>query len=139
MHALIAAALLVYVAALATMSAQEKTAWDGVYAAPQAARGEARYAEACATCHGADMAGGPGVPGVTGIEFMFKYNGKTVADLFDYLTQNMPPGQQGSLTDAQYLDLTAAILKGNGFPQGAADLPPDRASLAAIRLTRNRP
>ena len=136
MKHLIRAAALVFAAALSTVSAQDTTVWDGVYTAAQAERGDKRFADTCASCHGADMAGGPGIPGVTGIEFMFKYNNKTVGELFDYLKENMPPGQQGSLTDAQYLDLTAAILKGNGFPEGSTELAADAATLKTIRITR---
>ena len=138
MKVLLPAALL-FVAALSTAHTQEKTVWDGVYTAAQAERGDKRFAADCATCHGADMAGGPGVPGVTGIEFMFKYNNKTVGELFDYLKQNMPPGQQGSLTDPQYLDLVAAILKGNGFPEGMSELPSDAAALKTLTITRAKP
>jgi cytochrome c len=139
MRALIPAALLVFGAALSTTSAQDKTVWDGVYTPAQAERGDKRFADACAPCHGADMAGGPGIPGVTGIEFMFKYNNKSVGELFDYVKQNMPPGQQGSFTDAQYLDMVAAILKGNEFPAGTNDLPAETAGLQGIKITRSKP
>jgi S-disulfanyl-L-cysteine oxidoreductase SoxD len=130
-------AALLFVAALVTVQGQEKTAWDGVYSAPQAERGAKRFADNCAACHGEDMAGGPGIPGVVGIEFMFKYNDKPVSELFDYVKQNMPPGQAGSLTDPQYLDIVAVILKGNEFPAGSADLDP--ASLKEIKITRSKP
>jgi S-disulfanyl-L-cysteine oxidoreductase SoxD len=137
MKAFIVPAALVFLAALTSTAAQEKTAWDGVYSAAQAERGAKRYADNCAACHGEDMAGGPGIPGVVGIEFMFKYNGKPVSELFDYVKQNMPPGQAGSLTDPQYLDVVAAILKGNEFPAGSADLDP--AALQGIRITKTKP
>jgi cytochrome c len=120
------------------VQAQDRTVWDGVYTTVQAERGATRFAETCAACHGEDMAGGPGIPGVTGIEFMFKYNDKTVGELFDYVKMNMPPGQQGSLTDTQYADVVAAILKGNEFPAGATDLPPDAKALEQVRITRAR-
>jgi cytochrome c len=138
MRALLPAAALFFLAAAISTHTQEKTVWDAVYSAAQAERGDKRFAEACAPCHGADMAGGPGIPGVTGIEFLFKYNNKTVGELFDYLKENMPPGQQGSLTDTQYLDVVAAILKGNGFPEGPSELATDPAALKTIRITRAR-
>jgi mono/diheme cytochrome c family protein len=128
-----------FLAAWGTVQGQNKTVWDGVYTAAQAERGAKRFEETCAACHGADMAGGPGIPGVTGIEFMFKYNKTSVGELFDYVKQNMPPGQAGSLTDPQYLDVVAVILKGNGFPEGATELPADAGALKAIAITRDKP
>ena len=131
-------AALGFVAALATAvgSAQERTVWDGVYSAAQAERGVKRYEENCSACHGADMMGGPGVPGLAGAEFLFNWNNKTAADLFEFLKTNMPPGQQGSLRDDQYLDIAAAMLKTNEFPEGAADLPADVTALKRIKITR---
>jgi quinoprotein glucose dehydrogenase len=137
MKTAILTAAVVFVAALSTVRTQEKTVWDGVYSAAQAERGAKRFADNCAACHGEDMAGGPGIPGVVGIEFMFKYSNKPVSELFDYVKQNMPPGQAGSLTDPQYLDIVAVILKGNEFPAGSADL--DQAALKEIKITKATP
>jgi mono/diheme cytochrome c family protein len=128
-----------FVAALCSVHAQDKTAWDGVYTAAQAERGAKHFADSCAPCHGADMAGGPGIPGLTGIEFMFKYNNKPVAELFDYMKTNMPPGQAGSLTDPQFVEVIAVVLKGNGFPEGSTDLPPDPQALKQVTITRAKP
>jgi mono/diheme cytochrome c family protein len=133
-----ALAAVVFIAALGAQ-AQEKTVWDGVYSAAQAERGVKRYEENCSACHGADMMGGPGVPGLAGAEFLFNWNNKTAGDLFDFLKTNMPPGQQGSLRDDQYLDIVAATMKTNGFPEGSADLPADLAALKTLTITRNKP
>jgi hypothetical protein len=53
------------------------------------------------------------------------------------MKMNMPPGQGGSLTDPQYVDVVAAVLKGNGFPEGTADLAPD--ALKGITITKAKP
>jgi quinoprotein glucose dehydrogenase len=139
----LAAALAVY-AFVSTVvaggqTAAERTVWDGVYTEAQAERGARRYADACAICHGAEMTGGPGVPGLAGVEFMFTYNNASALALFDYMKMNMPPGQQGTFSDAQYVELVAATLKRNGFPAGETDLPADPAALKAIRILRTRP
>ena len=132
--------LLVAVAALAAAAyAQEKNAWTGVYTAAQAERGMKRYEESCGACHGADLMGGPGIPGLAGAEFLFNYNNLTAADLFDFVKNNMPPGQQGSLNDQQYIDIVAAMFKANEFAAGSAELTPDLAALKAIRITRAKP
>jgi hypothetical protein len=52
---------------------------------------------------------------------------------------NMPPGQQGTLSDAQYVDVVAATLRRNGFPAGDTELPADLAALKTIRILRARP
>src|SRR5690349_6724690 len=90
-----------------------RTVWDGVYTAAQAQRGAKVYADQCSTCHGAEMKGGPGIPGLVGPEFQFSWNKKPVGAIFDYAKMNMPPGQAGSLSDQQYADILAAILHGD--------------------------
>ena len=115
------------------------TVWSGVYSAAQAERGEKRYADQCATCHGAEMAGGAGIPGLAGVEFLFGWNNRSLAELLDYLKQNMPPTQPGVLSDAQYADVIAAMLKANKFPAAASgEMPTDRAGLGPIRITREK-
>jgi S-disulfanyl-L-cysteine oxidoreductase SoxD len=119
--------------------AQEKNAWSGVYTAAQAERGLKRYEENCGACHGVDLLGGPGVPGLAGAEFLFNYNNLTAADLFEFVKKNMPPGQQGSLNDQQYVDIVAAMFKANEFAPGEAELTPDPAVLKTIKITRSKP
>jgi len=55
------------IASVATMSLSysavaayqaERSVWDGVYTAGQAARGDALWADKCSKCHGPDMTGG---------------------------------------------------------------------------------
>jgi mono/diheme cytochrome c family protein len=122
-------------------AAQENgtTVWSGVYSEAQAERGGKRYADQCANCHGAEMSGGAGVPGLAGVEFLFGWNNKSLADLLEYLRQNMPPTQPGALSDAQYADIIAAMLKANKFPPAATgEMPTDRAGLGPIRITREK-
>lgn len=120
------AAVMIVVAPAASLAAEGPQ-----FTAAQAARGEKAYADACALCHGADMAGGPGVPSLSGPDFAFGWKSKPTAELFDYIHKNMPPGQAGSLGDQQYLDIVAAILAKNGVAAGQTELAPDAPSLAA--------
>ena len=116
------------------------TVWDGVYSEPQAERGLKRYAASCEMCHGGEMTGGGGVPGLVGAEFLFGYSNKTAADLFTYLKENMPPGQAGSLSDQQYVDIVAAVFKANGFPASASrELPATAGGLGAVKILKARP
>jgi alcohol dehydrogenase (cytochrome c) len=138
--ALLGAAVLSAAAALAaagpSLSQAPRASAAGAFSAEQAAQGEKVYADHCAACHGADFAGGPGVPSLKGPEFMFGWNGKTVGQLFTYIHDNMPPGQAGALSDQEYTDIAAAILKANGFAPGAAAL---AAGPAAAAVTVGQP
>jgi len=116
-----------------------RTVWDGVYTTAQADRSAVRYADDCATCHAANMRGGPGGPNLTGVEFLFAWNGRTAGELFEFVQTSMPPGGGGTLRDAEVADMVAAIFARNGFPPSPdRELPADRASLESIRITRGR-
>ena len=52
-----------------TLSAQQKSQWEGVYSEAQAKRGEALYVRSCATCHGTDLKGGERAPALAGPAF----------------------------------------------------------------------
>ena len=99
-------------------SGSERSVNDGVFTAEQAERGADIYAQHCVECHGTNMRGGPASPGVAGLEFKFLWNGKTVGELYESARTKMPPGKAGLLSDQEYVDVMAAILKGNGFPVG---------------------
>jgi mono/diheme cytochrome c family protein len=117
-----------------------RNVWEGVYAADQAKRGAEAYKSSCAMCHGETMQGGGGIPAVAGPEFLFSWNGKTAAELFDYLRTMMPPADPGSLGDQKYADVMAAIFERNGFPANdKSELGPDPSVLAGILITRERP
>lgn len=100
-----------------------KAAGAGAYTADQAAQGRKTFEDNCSSCHGVDYAGGAGSPSLKGPEFMFGWTGKSAGELFSFIHDRMPPGQQGSLSDQQYTEVVAAILSANGFPAGAEALP----------------
>ena len=140
--ALAAAALAVVAAAAVNVvhAQAPRTVWDGVYTAAQAERGTKVYTDQCSTCHGSEMKGGPGIPGLVGPEFQFSWNKKPVGGIFDYAKMFMPPGQSGSLTDQQYVDIVAAVLQNNGFPPSpTAELPTTKSDLDAITFIDTKP
>jgi quinoprotein glucose dehydrogenase len=116
-----------------------KTVWDGVYTDAQAERGGALYATQCASCHGAEMRAGAGAPSLAGPEFTFGWDKKPLGGLFDFVKQNMPPGQAGALRDQEYADILAAILKRNGIPAAATELPAAKSDLDTITFVENKP
>jgi mono/diheme cytochrome c family protein len=116
-----------------------RTVWEGVYSTPQAERGAKLFGDQCSSCHGVEMKGGPGAPGLVGPEFQFSWDKKTVGALHDYAKMFMPPGQAGTLTDQQYADIVAALLQGNGFPAAAVELPAAKSALDQITILATKP
>jgi cytochrome c len=94
--------------------------------AEQAGQGQKLFADSCAKCHGASGTGGKAPPLVglaTGAlplnpppTAKYRKNQfRTVADIADFVTKNMPPNAPGSLTAEQYWSILAFDLKANGI------------------------
>lgn len=113
--------------------------WDGVYTAEQAQRGEQIYQTACQSCHAADMRGGPVAGGLLGLGFQYVWKDRTLAQLLAIMQGKMPPGQPGSLGEQAYLDLLAAVLRRNEFPDGAAELQANPEALQSIVIRWDKP
>ena len=116
-----------------------RTVWDGVYSAPQDARGEAAYQANCSTCHGATMTGTGEAPGLTGGEWLANWNGLAVSELLERIRTTMPFNAPGSLSRDTYADIVAHILKANGFPAGTSDLASRSEMLTGIQIVAQRP
>jgi predicted methyltransferase/mono/diheme cytochrome c family protein len=112
---------------------QSPTVWDGVYTAAQASRGATVFDAECAACHGPSGAGGGMAPQLVGAAFSANYDGLTVGDLFDRNRTTMPPGNEGTLTAQQLADVTAFMLKFNGFPDGDKELSSQSMMLKSIK------
>jgi mono/diheme cytochrome c family protein len=134
-----AAAALIFTAALvnAAQAPQDRTkpappragaltTGSGVYTAQQAMRGEQTYSSTCISCH---------PPGWYSLPaFKDKWNGLPLSKLFDVVTETMPKNEPGSLTDREYVDAIAFILRANRMPAGKTELPADPAALRRIRI-----
>lgn len=101
----------------------------GWFTEAQASAGASRFRSICASCHGTSLEGHIDGPALKGSFFTDYWNGKTVAELYAYARNNMPPASPGSLTDEQYADIIAFILQQNGHPSGEERLPADPAQL----------
>ena len=112
-----------------------KTTQDGVYTAEQAARGQTKYSQNCASCHGSDLSGSGQGPALAGDPFTQVWNGRTADELFGVTRSTMPMGNVGSLSPADYADIIAYMLKVNQFPAGSNELKSDPAALKAITIT----
>jgi mono/diheme cytochrome c family protein len=117
---------------------QTRTVQDGIYTAEQAKRGQASYAEHCASCHLEDLSGTDRGPALAGDPFMNNWVDLTVGDLFERAYRTMPQDRPGTLMPETTADILALVLQANGFPAGSTELPPDAAALGGIVIKRKR-
>jgi sugar lactone lactonase YvrE/mono/diheme cytochrome c family protein len=111
-----------------------RTVWGGVYSDAQAERGAAAYQANCQSCHGAQLTGQGEAKPLAGAAFLSNWNGLSVGDLFERVRTTMPLNAPKSLPRATYADILAYLLKFNGFPAGAGELPARAEMLADIRF-----
>lgn len=92
--------------------------------------GKRSYNSACSTCHGNTLSNGTMAPHLAGQAFEAKWKTKTVADLYTYSRDHMPPSRPHSLPDETYAAITAYILRVNGAEPGDQPLLTDPDALA---------
>jgi mono/diheme cytochrome c family protein len=124
----VAVLLLAAVAWLTPMraEAQPRTTMAGVYTAEQATKGREVFTSNCLGCHTTATHMGPA--------FQNKWFGRPLFDLYDYVSQAMPKAAPGSLTEDEYVWVTAYILRLNGMPAGRTELNPEPAWLKAVKV-----
>ena len=113
--------------------AATRTIQDGVYTAEQADRGAELVGNACSLCHGNTLRGSPAGPSVMS-GFFDKWGSKPLAELYTYISTEMPADNPGGMEPAEYADITARILSLAGAPEGSEELVPDEAVLANITI-----
>ena len=111
--------------------------WSGVYTVAQSKRGEHVHASGCASCHGPRLDGAglpdlPSSPGIAGTMLLFKWKGKTVAELFDLVRKTMPADNPGTLSAQDSIDSIAHMFAVSEIPPGDKELPPDAGVLTGI-------
>ena len=119
-----------------TASAQSRSAWSGVYTAEQADRGRRLYVRDCAQRHGVTLTGGEGGSELVGAAFLGRWEKKSVGELFELIRTTMPDEAPRSLSERQYLDVLAFLLKENAFPAGKDELPHGLEALNALALAK---
>ncbi len=131
---LILVSLILIAAISATSTAQDKSSAvpdklstaEGVYSREQAVRGEDAYMGYCRSCHTPESHNSD--------TFVSTWNGKPLAELFDYILERMPKNEPGSLSRQEVVDVVAYLLRLNRMPQGTDELPADSAALKKIRF-----
>ena len=115
------------------LSAQtSRSVWDGVYTREQATRG-ALTSGLCTQCHGDSFQGDPAPP-LTGADFLAKWDGRSVGDLFELIRQTMPDDDPGSLA-GQHTQISSHTSSASiSFPQGRPSLQPSAEPLEADSL-----
>lgn len=124
--------LLVLAGGAASAAHAQETALS--YTRQQSEQGRAAYMANCAACHGPHLSDGPLGKPLKGPEFMRKYGGHSVRDLFDITRTTMPSGKPGSLDPATYAALVAYLLQENAIVAGKEPLPSDPRALAGMRV-----
>src|SRR5579885_1378522 len=88
----------------------DKTTWDSVYTAAQAAHGDTLYHTTCAKCHGATLGGGEDGGPLVGPNFLSNWNGLAMDQLFDKIYTTMPSDKPKSMPRKDYADILAYML-----------------------------
>jgi hypothetical protein len=94
---------------------------DGVYTVEQANRGEPTFRNVCALCHPDPM-------------WRSAWVGQSAGELYAFILKSMPDDNPGSMTGSEVVDVLAYILRSNGLPAGAVELPESVDELNQIRM-----
>ena len=106
-------------ACLVSLVAQEKTVEQGVYTTAQAARGAKIFDTNCTSCH---REPGGTAPILAGERFAKSFGDATLQTVFTTIKTTMPRNAPGTLTDAEYTDIVAHLLRINSYADGMSEL-----------------
>jgi len=115
------------------LPAAEPDSQPVAFTVEQASQGEVAYVEKCASCHGANLEGFGLVPSLSGSYFAERWGDQPLTQLAQDV-RRMPPGQEGSITDAEYANLLAYLLSHNGVAASANPLPQQLADLQGYSI-----
>jgi len=110
-----------------SVSAQQPSlpaGWAGAYSTAQAQRGAPFYAEMCAGCHGAELAGDALAPALAGPAFLARWQSRGLDDLHETLHNTMPQNSPGGMSRQQSADVLAFVLSKNGAQAGSSEIKP---------------
>ncbi len=96
----------------------QQTPRMGAFAAEQATAGRGVYEASCSSCHMSGLQGRGEAPQLAGSEFMSLWGDRPARDLVAFIQGSMPPLNAGSISAADYLNVTAFLLQANGAIAG---------------------
>jgi len=111
----------------------------GLFTRAEVDAGRAAYAEHCAVCHQADLAGATDAPALAGSSFFNVWGKRPVAALYSKIHASMPYGRGGTLDDATYGAIVSYILYVNGGAPGEAPLDPGNQTIMGQVATGKAP
>ena len=123
----------------APTGAEAVSIWTGVANQEQADRAKKVYSGNCAKCHGRNGNGAgepdqPESPAVARAPFFTKWEGQSLADLFEYVRTTMPQDNPASRSDQEYIDAIVHMLVLSEVPLADGELPPDPEVLAGYAI-----
>lgn len=93
----------------------------------QAVRGLSVYTKTCVECHTKSD--------ITGADFKIKWNGRPVYELFDVIRTTMPDDKPGTMTQDEYIDVVAYLVRINGAASGGSPfVASDTATLKRLKM-----
>jgi alcohol dehydrogenase (cytochrome c) len=101
----------------------------------QADAGATAYASNCAACHGANLQGSALGPMLSGNGFVGSWGRRSPADFFVNIKSNMPPGGNANISDEDYLNIVAHVMR----TTGVADTNPLLTATADYPIATNIP
>src|SRR5205814_9646793 len=100
--------------AVVLSAAGQQTSVTPSFTAEQVGAGRPVFQTNCATCHGADLSGGPYAPPLAGRAFVDVWSKRSTLDLIESI-RTMPPANPRMFDDDARLNLAAYILQTNGI------------------------
>ena len=116
-----------------TGAAPPRSTLAGVYTTQQADQGQELYAAKCRSCH---------TQAAHVVSFKSEWTGRSLAGPFQYLMDEMPKDNPGTLTAGETAGVVAYLLQLIGMPPGPDSLAADPEALESIQidtLTTSRP
>ncbi len=110
---------------------------DNIYTSAQAAAGANLYVRSCIECHGATLRGGEAGPALVGPGFWSKWEGQSLAALFQITASTMPVNNPNGFSAPEYAAVVAFMLQQNGLPAGTTALSSEASQLVAITLQQS--
>lgn len=111
---------------LASGQTAPRTTHSGVYSRAQATRGQQVFLTMCKSCHTPESH--------TSEAFVAKWNGRSLSELFQFISDQMPKNEPGSLSPEEYADVLAYVLRLNRIPPGETDIPAEVSETKSIRI-----
>jgi polar amino acid transport system substrate-binding protein len=108
-----------------------------LYTEDQATKGSLAYYKNCSMCHGPLLDGqsaGYSGPALKGPEFADPSYDFHVNEMFNFVAKLMPPGEPGTLTHEEYVEIMAFILQQNGYPAGSHELVYEEAEKSKVPI-----